>query len=57
MSVRNYCSALHNISEERRSHMTVWRFGPWFCTVQFGTFWFGASYANLRQPRIFKWQI
>jgi len=28
--VMNYHSTLHNISEEWRSHMTIWRYRPWF---------------------------
>jgi hypothetical protein len=29
----------------------------WFRAIRFGTVWFGASYANLRGPQIFKLQI
>ena len=35
-TVRNYHSMLYNISEERRSHMTVWWCRPRFVS----TFWF-----------------
>jgi len=57
MSVQNYHSTLHNISLERTPHV-IWYASLGLAphvTVQSRQF--GASYANLRQPHIFKHQI
>jgi len=53
MSVQNYHSVLHNISEECRPHYLAMKTLVWFRMVRFraiqlGVIWFGASYANLR---------
>ena len=54
--------ALCNILEESRSHI-LGDAGHdlvhmvQFIGIQFSTFGFGASYANLRSPDMFKWQI
>jgi len=38
--VRNYHSTMHNVSEERRSHKTIWWRRPWF----------GSAWSNLARP-------
>jgi len=40
-SVTNYHSVLHNISDERRSHMMIWWCRPWFGSVQNDPVWHG----------------
>jgi len=57
-NVRNYHSMLHNISEEQRSHMTIWQCRLWFWlhVVRFRVIWygatrFGASYVNFTFSR------
>jgi len=37
-NVRNYHSTLHNISDECRSHMTIW-----WCRLWFGFAWSGPA--------------
>jgi len=32
-SVQNYHSTLCNISDEQRSHMTIWQCRPWFGSI------------------------
>ena len=63
-SVTNYHSMLHNIPQECRLHLMIWRRRPWFGSALYGSelsefcaVRFSTSYINLRRPHIFKCQI
>jgi hypothetical protein len=60
MSARNYHSTLYNIPVQCTYHddlvmkASVWLHMVRFRAIHFGAVRFSASYANLRQPHIFK---
>jgi len=39
MSVRNYHSVLHSISQEYSSHITIWWCRPWFASAWSSSEW------------------
>jgi len=45
--VRNCHSTLHNISEEWRSHMTIWQCRPWFGSTWSSSEWYSLAWCQI----------